>query len=79
MKMRIKAKVNNIGRAIMEVPENFNDKEVEEYILDHLEEIKWDEVLEKDVDYIILEDGIREEDDDEPEEEDNTYSGGIYR
>ena len=79
MKQIIKAVVKTTGTMEIEVPNNFNDNEIMNYILEHLEKVEWDEIEEKDVDYILVENNILEEDDNYTKEpEDNTYSGGIY-
>lgn len=62
MKMRIKAIVKSIGTYEFELPDNFNDNEVKEYIKDNADKLEWKDVETDDVDYEILDDHIIDED-----------------
>lgn len=62
MKMRIKAKVVSIGTYEFEIPDNFNDNEIKEYIKDNADMLDWEDIKTEDIDYSIEEDNIRDED-----------------
>lgn len=62
MKMRIKAKVVNIGTYEFEIPDSFNDDEIKEYIKDNADMLDWEDIKTDDIDYSIEEDNIRDED-----------------
>lgn len=76
MKMIVKAKVISTGTYEFEVPNNFDDLEIKEYIKDNADMLNWKDIEIDDIDYNIKEEFILE-DGEGQEPEDNTYSGGV--